>query len=156
MNIIDTTRPQLLVSTMSATDPQTAIRELAAAIAAEGIVTDVEAFVQTVLGRERLGSTDLEPCWALPHGRVKGLARPWFALGRVSTPILWGKTPVRLVMLMAAPDPDVEGRYLKLIAGFARLNRKSALADRLLKAAGNFEMFEAIREASAPVEKAIL
>ena len=59
-------------------------------------------------------------------------------------------------MLMAAPDPDVKGSYLKLIAAFARLNRKSDLSDRLLKAAGNFEMFEAIREAIAPIEKAFL
>jgi PTS system fructose-specific IIC component len=157
MNLTDFTRPRLFIPALQAGDATAAIRELATALRVEGVLPDAEGFAATALEREGLSSTDIAPGWAMPHARVKALAQPWFALGRVSTPIRWGTagSPVRLIILLAAPDPDVQGLYLKLIAGFARLNRKSDLADQLLKAGGGCEMFEAMREASAPMANAI-
>src|SRR5436190_13083890 len=134
MNLTDFTRPRLFHLALKAADATAAIRELAEAIGSEGLVPNTEAFCNAVLEREHLSSTDIEPGWAMPHARLKGLPQPWFALGRLSLPLRWSNAgrEVRLVILLAAPDPDVHGLYLKLIASLARLNKKTDLTDRLL------------------------
>src|SRR5436190_24028961 len=106
MNLTDFTRPRLFHLALKAADATAAIRELAEAIGSEGLVPNTEAFCNAVLEREQLSSTDIEPGWALPHARLKGLPHPCFAVGRFATPIRWGNggNQVRLVILLAAPD----------------------------------------------------
>jgi mannitol/fructose-specific phosphotransferase system IIA component (Ntr-type) len=151
MNLAEFTRPQLLNASLKAADANGAILELSKILAAEGLVADPKSFCNRVLERERLSPTDMEAEWALPHARIAGLAQPWFALGRSLKPIRWpklgasgGGSPVRLVMLLAAPEPDTKGFYLKLISTWARSVKQTDLTKRLLQAEDGLQMFEAL------------
>jgi PTS system fructose-specific IIC component len=151
MNLAEFTRPQLLNASLKAVDANGAILELSELLAAGGLVTDPKSFFNKVLERERLVATDMEAGWALPHARIAGLTQPWFALGRSLKPIRWpkvgfssGGSQVRLVMLLAAPEPDTKGHYLKLISIWARSVKQADLRNRLLEAEDALQMFEAL------------
>ncbi len=157
MNLTDFTRPGLVVASLRGKDAAAVIRELSEAMGREGVIRESESFYRAVLEREHLCGTDTEAGWALPHARVKGLGKPWFALGRTSAPMGWGAgtNRVQLIFLLAAPDPDDVGSYLKLIASLARLSKNKELCERLLRAGDSFEMLESLREVSAPAASAV-
>ncbi len=116
-------------------------------------VPDLPAFLNVVVKRELLVSTEMETGLAFPHGRLPGVVELSFALGRSQEPLAWGaKAPrsVRLVFLIAAPVSD-STPYLPLISGLARLTRDARLVERLHAAPDALQMFEVLREVELPI-----
>lgn len=145
MNLADFTRPALLNPFLKAGDATASILELSEGLGREGLIPDPKTFYEAVQRREELSPTNTEHGWALPHARVAGLTRPWLALGRSAKSVRWtGGAEVKLVMLLAAPEPDTKGHYLKLISMWARLIRQTDLTTQLLQADDALQMFEAL------------
>jgi Kef-type K+ transport system membrane component KefB len=103
---------------------------LAAAPAARSVHAGEVA--RAVLEREATMGTAVGDGAALPHARLRGLARPVLAFGRAAPGVEWDApdgAPVDLVFLLLTPDPD-QGAQLQLLASIGH-----ALGDASFRAA---------------------
>jgi PTS system nitrogen regulatory IIA component len=132
MDLSDLIRPEAIIPAVKATSKRQVIQELAAKGAELAGVDERQVF-ETLLEREKLGSTGIGDGIAIPHGKLAGLDRIHGALARLSRPIdfesLDGQ-PVDLVFLLLAPE-DAGADHLKALARIARMLRIPGVADRL-------------------------
>lgn len=127
------------------------IRELVAAAATSGRITDADAVVDAALAREAKHSTSVGNAVAIPHARVAGVAAPTLAFARLDEPgIPWAadEEPSRLVFLIAVPD-DAGKQHLKLLSKLARSLMKQDFRDKLYAAADRRAVVALVEEAVA-------
>lgn len=127
------------------------IRELVAAAASSGRITDADAVVDAALAREAKHSTSVGNAVAIPHARVAGVAAPTLAFARLDEPgIPWAaeEEPSRLVFLIAVPD-DAGKQHLKLLSKLARSLMKQDFRDKLYAAADRRAVVALVEEAVA-------
>ena len=88
---------------------------------------------ESLIARERLGSTGLGNGVAIPHGRVKGAQRVAGSFFRLAKPLAFdavdGK-PVDLLFALAVPE-DCGEDHLKLLAHIAELFSDAELLEKL-------------------------
>lgn len=76
-----------------------------------------------LFARERLGSTGLGHCVAVPHGRIKGLKAPLAAFMRLAEPIPFESPdgqPVNLLVFLLIPD-HVTQQHLEILSEIAEM-----------------------------------
>ncbi len=132
MDLSDLIRKDALLPSVKATSKRQVIQELAAKGAEISGLEERQIF-DTLLEREKLGSTGIGEGIAIPHGKLPGLDRIHGAMARLSRPVdfeaLDGQ-PVDLVFLLLAPE-DAGADHLKALARIARILRMPGVADRL-------------------------
>jgi nitrogen PTS system EIIA component len=87
--------------------------------------------VESLLARERLGSTGLGQGIAIPHGRVKGLREAVGAFARMRTPLPFDAPdgrPVSLVFVLLVPERATDV-HLQILSELAQM-----FSDRELRA----------------------
>jgi nitrogen PTS system EIIA component len=109
-----------------------ALEQLASAAAhAAGI--DPKDLFNSLLQRERLGSTGLGRGIAVPHVHVRGLNRIVCHFAKLIKPVDFeapDNLPVDLLFLLLSPE-HASGDHLKALARISRLVRDTATIDRL-------------------------
>jgi PTS system nitrogen regulatory IIA component len=92
--------------------------------------------VDSLLARERLGSTGLGQSVAIPHGRIKGLTTAQGAFVRLASPIAFdapdGK-PVAQVFVLLVPEHATE-QHLQLLSELAQMFSERPFRERLAAA----------------------
>jgi PTS system nitrogen regulatory IIA component len=121
---------------LSGTDSRAVLEELAAALARAVPGGSAAALARELREREALGPTALGGGVAVPHCRVRGLARLTVVIGRHAEGVEFGApdgVPVRLFVAVAAPAAS-PAEHLRLLARLARLLRDRSRVTRLLEA----------------------
>jgi PTS system nitrogen regulatory IIA component len=89
--------------------------------------------VDSLLAREKLGSTGLGQGIAIPHGRIRGLVEARGAFARLKAPIAFdapdGK-PVTQVFVLLVPEQATE-QHLQLLSELAQMFSARDLRERL-------------------------
>jgi PTS system nitrogen regulatory IIA component len=92
--------------------------------------------VDSLLAREKLGSTGLGQGIAIPHGRIRGLGEARGAFARLRTPIAFdapdGK-PVTQVFVLLVPEQATE-QHLQLLSELAQMFSARGFRERLAAA----------------------
>jgi nitrogen PTS system EIIA component len=92
--------------------------------------------VDSLLAREKLGSTGLGQGVAIPHGRIKGLEVAQGAFARLKSPIAFdapdGK-PVAQVFVLLVPEHATE-KHLQLLSELAQMFSEKPFRERLAAA----------------------
>jgi mannitol/fructose-specific phosphotransferase system IIA component (Ntr-type) len=106
---------------LSARDPETAVRQLAAALARQGSGPAAAVVAERAMHREAEGPTVVGNGVALPHARLDGIDRAYVAYGRCRTGMDCAApdgVPVRHIFLIVTPmnDPREQLRALARIA----------------------------------------
>jgi nitrogen PTS system EIIA component len=94
---------------------------------------DERAIFETLLQRERLGTTAVGQGIAIPHGRIAGLDRLVGLFAKLARPIDFEAMDgqgVDMVFVLLAPE-DAGADHLQALARIARLFRGSAVAQKL-------------------------
>lgn len=137
-----------IVSSLSATTREEAIRELALAVPPgtlpDGV--DAEVLAGLVFAREAEISTDLGNGIALPHARCEGLAEPIVVIGHSHEGIGFSDEEhgaVRLFFLLVTPADRPEA-HLALLSQVARLVGDSAKREALFASTTPVEFLEVI------------
>lgn len=94
--------------------------------------TDAEIF-NSLIGRERLGSTGLGNGVALPHGRMQGLRQPLAALVVLSEGIDFDaidRKPVDLLFALLVPEESTD-EHLQILANLAKMFSDQEFCSRL-------------------------
>lgn len=91
------------------------------------------AVFQSLIGRERLGSTALGHNMAVPHGRIKGLKEPIAAFYRLAEPVRFDPADGRqagLLFFLLVPEAATQ-MHLDLLAEIARMASNTELREAL-------------------------
>ena len=128
------TRPELIFPGLQAPDRPQLLRLLAERIAASGLVKSADELYQRLWEREQIGSTGIGSGIAIPHCKLKGLARGVVAIGTVPEGVDFGAVdgrPVRLVFLVITPL-ESPAEHLQVLAAISRWIKADRHAEGLL------------------------
>ena len=91
----------------------------------------------SLLARERLGSTGLGQGVAIPHGRIKGLKDSLCAFFRLAQPVPFDapdSNPVSLAFVLLVPEQATE-KHLQILSELAQMFSDKALREQMVQAA---------------------
>jgi nitrogen PTS system EIIA component len=128
----DLLAPDAVLATLKVNSKKQAIQELAEKAAALAGLPEREIF-ETLLQRERLGSTGVGNGIAIPHGKLPKIDRLFGLFARLERPIDFDaldSEPVDLVFLLLAPEA-AGADHLKALARVARVLRDPQTAAKL-------------------------
>ena len=132
MPLTDLVAPNAVIPALKVTSKKQALQELAAK-AAKLTEQNERGVFETLLQREKLGSTGIGNGIAIPHGKLAKLERLFGLFARLERPVdfdaLDGQ-PVDLVFLLLAPE-GAGADHLKALARIARLLRDQDVAKKL-------------------------
>jgi PTS system nitrogen regulatory IIA component len=132
MEILDLLVPEAVLPSLKAQSKKQLLQELAQR-AAELTGLPERRIFETLIERERLGSTGMGQGIAIPHGRLAGLSKIAGLFARLETPIAYDAVdnqPVDLVFLLLAPE-GAGADHLKALARVSRLLRNQATCEKL-------------------------
>ncbi|MFN4163697.1 MAG: PTS IIA-like nitrogen regulatory protein PtsN [Ferrovibrio sp.] len=132
MEIFQLLSPDGVIANLKANSKKQALQELSAR-AAKITGQHERAIFDTLLERERLGTTGVGNGIAIPHGRLAGLDKLYGLFARVERPIDFDsidEMPVDLVFLLLAPE-SAGADHLKALARVSRLLRDKAVCEKL-------------------------
>ena len=107
-----------------------------AAAAAETLGISEDRMLEALREREALGSTGLGSGVAVPHARLKGVARVTAVFVRLDTPVAYGSVddrPVDLMFALFAPPSD-GAEHLRALAAVSRALRSAEMREHLRQA----------------------
>jgi PTS system nitrogen regulatory IIA component len=134
VKIVDFLKPEAVLADLRGKTAPEVLGELCRPLAAlNGL--DAGRLLQTLLDREKLGSTSVGEGVAIPHGRLPGLPALIAGFGRspgVDYQSVDGK-PVRLFLVLFAPE-NAAGAHVKVLARVSRLFRSPAFREAILAA----------------------
>ncbi len=151
MTLNDLIGPDAVVSPLKAASKKQAIQTLATR-AAELTGFEARDIFDTLLERERLGSTGIGRGVAIPHGRMAGLDRLFGLFARLDKPVEFDASddqPVDLIVLLLAPEGS-GADHLKALAHVARLLRDDDAATRLRSTRDPHEVYEVLTRSQRP------
>jgi PTS system nitrogen regulatory IIA component len=132
MNLSDIVAPDAILPSLKASGKKQALQAIAEKAAALTGMEERE-ILETLLKRERLGSTGVGGGVAIPHGKLANLTRIFGLFARLPRPVDFealDDTPVDLVFLLLAPE-NSGADHLKALARVARLFREPGMAGKL-------------------------
>lgn len=135
MDLADLVAPEGIIPSLKAKSKKQALQELAVRAAAVTGLDQRDVF-DSLLQRERLGSTGLGRGIAIPHVKFKSLKNIVCLFARLDEPIEYeslDNEPVDLIFLLLAPE-HASGDHLKALARISRLVREPATLERLRSA----------------------
>jgi PTS system nitrogen regulatory IIA component len=144
MDIVDLLAPEAVLPSLRVQSKKQLLQDLSARAAALTGLPERRIF-ETLVERERLGSTGMGQGIAIPHGRLAGLTRIVGLFARLETPVAYDAVddqPVDLVFLLLAPE-GAGADHLKALAKVSRLLRNQPACEKL-RAASKPEVLYAL------------
>jgi len=132
MHLADLISPEAVIPSLRAKTKKQLLQELSARAARLTGLQERYVF-DTLLQRERLGSTGLGEGIAIPHGKFAGLKRIVGIFARLAEPVDFEAVdgePVDIVFLLLAPE-GAGADHLKALARISRLLREGHAVDKL-------------------------
>jgi PTS system nitrogen regulatory IIA component len=132
MKITEFLQPDAVLCPLRAGTKKQLLTELSA-LAAKKFGLDSARVFETLLQREKLGSTGLGQGIAIPHGKIAGIETVHAVFARLAQPIAFEAVddqPVDLVFMLIAPE-QAGADNLKALACISRLMRDQALVQKL-------------------------
>lgn len=149
MEISDLLQPDAVI-TLKASSKKQVLQELAKKAAAVTGVGERKIF-DTLLERERLGTTGVGNGIAIPHGKLAELDRLYGVFARLEKPVDFEAIddhPVDLIFLLLAPE-QAGADHLKALARVSRLLRDPANCDKLRGAANTDGLYMVLIQSEA-------
>jgi PTS system nitrogen regulatory IIA component len=132
MDLSDLLSPAAVFPALKAQSKKQVIQELCDRAARLSGLSQREIF-DTILQRERLGSTGVGNGVAIPHGKLRSIDRLMGVFARLARPVDFDAVddlPVDLVFLLIAPE-GAGADHLKALARIARVLRNQSVAQQL-------------------------
>ena len=132
MKISDILDARAVLPQLSATNKKQTLQSIAQHFAML-VAIDQRIIFETLMTREKLGSTGLGQGFAIPHGRISGLKQVTGLFAKLAQPIDYdavdGK-PVDLVFALLSPD-HAGADHLTALAKISRVMRSPAAVSKL-------------------------
>lgn len=112
---------------------------------------DENAAFQSLIERERLGSTGIGEGVALPHGRLKGLEKAVGAFAILEHEMDFEAVdhkPVKMIFALLVPEQATQ-EHLDILAQLAKLFNDKTMRDKLLQAKNTSELYNYLTSANS-------
>jgi PTS system nitrogen regulatory IIA component len=132
MEISDLLQPAAVIPQLKVQGKKQLLQELAARAAEVTLISDRKIF-ETLMERERLGTTGVGQGIAIPHGRLSDVKSIVGIFARLESPIDYeavDNQPVDLVFALLAPE-GAGADHLKALARVSRLLRNQHATEKL-------------------------
>ncbi|HVY19264.1 MAG TPA: PTS IIA-like nitrogen regulatory protein PtsN [Bauldia sp.] len=132
MDLSDLVTPEAIIPSLKANSKKQVLQAIAEKAAGMTGVEEKDIF-DTLVKREKLGSTGVGGGIAIPHGKLGKLERIFGLFARLPKPIDFealDETPVDLIFLLLAPE-NAGADHLKALARIARLFREPGVVQKL-------------------------
>ncbi len=132
MEISDILKPEAVFADLKASNKKHILQELSRQ-AAEVTKIDKRRIFETLMERERFGTTGVGNGIAIPHGKLRDIDRLHGLFARLDKPIDFAaidEHPVDLVFLLLAPE-GAGADHLKALARISRLLRDKTVCKKL-------------------------
>lgn len=143
MNLGDLLRPEAVLASIHGQSKKQVLQEVCAVAGHLTGIAEREIF-DTILQRERLGSTAVGSGVAIPHGKLHSLDGLVGVFAKLARPVEFDSVddqPVDLVFLLLAPE-SAGADHLKALARIARVLRDPSVAQRLRQAPDTAELHQ--------------
>jgi len=151
MNITDLLQKEFIIEELKSKSKKEVLYELSETFLRGNITIDLDAMVEVLLEREKLGSTGIGDGIAIPHGKLPGLENLIVSFGRSHTGIdfdsLDGK-PVHIFFLLMAPENSA-GQHLKALAKISRMLKEEEFRKKLMNTATLDDIYHVIENKDA-------
>ena len=150
MELGDLIAREAVIPSLKAGTKKQALQELASRAAALASLRGQEVY-ETLLQRERLGSTGVGRGIAIPHGRLPSLEKIFCMFARLENAIPFeapDEEPVDLIFLLLAPE-HAGADHLKALARISRLLREPQSLERLRAAPDRATLYSVLTEPTA-------
>lgn len=107
---------------MESTNKEDTIHQLGEVLTNNGLVSNKEAYIQSVLEREQHSTTGIGNNIAIPHGKSEAVIEPSIVFARLKQPIDWqslDEEPVSVVILLAIPESQKGDTHLRILSEIA-------------------------------------
>ncbi len=149
--LLDILSSEAVLPAVKANGKKQALQEISAhAARLTGI--DAHEIFETLLQRERLGSTGIGEGIAIPHGKLATVDKLFGLVARLEKPIDFEAIdgmPVDFLFLLLAPEA-AGADHLKALARIARVLRQPGVLERLRAANDADAIYAVLLENSAP------
>jgi fructose-specific phosphotransferase system IIA component len=130
------------------------IAEMIDVVESTGKITDKETVLQAVLEREKMMSTGIGNCVAIPHGKTPATEELVIALGITAHDIdfeaLDGK-PVRIIFLLVGPE-KASSLHIKMLSRISRLLNQAAFRKKIVEVKTSAEALTIINDEEKHLE----
>jgi len=147
MDLSDLVSPDAILPSLKANSKKQVLQTIAEKAAALTGVEEREIF-ETLVKREKLGSTGVGGGIAIPHGKLAHLDHIFGLFARLARPIDFealDEHPVDLIFLLLAPE-NAGADHLKALARIARLFREPGVAAKLRATSDATALFAVLTE----------
>ena len=147
MDLSDLVTPEAILPSLKANSKKQVMQAIAEKAAALTGVDEHDIF-ETLVKREKLGSTGVGGGIAIPHGKLARLDRIFGLFARLPKPIDFealDETPVDLIFLLLAPE-NAGADHLKALARIARLFREPGVVGKLRGSSDPSALFAVLTE----------
>jgi len=151
MKIVDLIKPEMILSSLSATSKPKIIRELAEYLAERHNDVPEKELARVLIDREALASTAIGEGVAIPHGKLSTVAEIVACIGRAKAGVDFDSMdgqPTYLFFVLVAPENST-GAHLKALARISRVFKDDGFRSRLLAAPDAESMYAVIAEEDA-------
>jgi PTS system nitrogen regulatory IIA component len=150
MDLGDLITPEAVIASLRVQNKKQVLQDLAERAAR---ITGLASrdILETLMQRERLGSTGIGRGIAIPHGRVPQLNRIVSVFARLAEPIEFDALdgePVDLIFLLLAPE-HAGADHLKALARISRILRNPASTEKLRGAHDRGALYAVLTEPAA-------
>ena len=115
-----------------------------------------EILIDTLLNREKLGSTGVGKGIAIPHCRSLVVEKPLISVGRSKKGVDFGSLdgkPVHIIFLVCAPPQPRPMEYLLILGKVAQLCKEIVKSSRVFETDDEEEFMSILTECDERVEK---
>ncbi len=148
MKMTDIFRKEHIIERLQSKTKKDVLAELAGVFLQGDVKLSHEDIINTLLEREKLGSTGIGDGIAIPHGKLADLDDLIVSFGRsmegVEFNAMDGK-PAHLFFLLLAPE-GTTGQHLKALAKISKMLKDSAFRKKLIEAKSKDELYAIISD----------
>jgi PTS system nitrogen regulatory IIA component len=148
LKIAEILREQCVIADIKGITKKEIITELVEALGKAHLINDVETVVNTVMEREKLGSTGIGNGVAVPHGKLKNVSNIMCAFGRSQDGVDFDAVDrgfVHIFFLVLAPE-DSTSLHLKVLSRITKILRDQSLREKVMKLSNTHDIYTSILE----------
>jgi PTS system nitrogen regulatory IIA component len=148
MKLSDILKSDFIISDLAKKNKSGVLQELIDFLKNKSVIDDIEGLHQSLIEREKLGSTGIGENVAIPHAKSGELDQILTVFARSTEGVDFeslDKKPVNFVCLVVAPSNST-GHHLKALARISRLLKNQDLRQSILDANSAEEIYSALLE----------
>jgi PTS system nitrogen regulatory IIA component len=151
MKLSDILKKDFIIADLTEKNKSGVLQELIDFLKNKNVVNDIEGLHNSLIEREKLGSTGIGENVAIPHAKSGELDQILTLFARSTGGVDFeslDQKPVNFVCLVVAPSNST-GHHLKALARISRLLKNQALRQAILDANSAEEIYSALLEEDA-------